>query len=223
MFASSNAKGPVDISGLPPARSRVGGREACLLQIHRVLPLQRLSVINQCLSEKNSVIMSTNSNIATTSTAAVVAVGQVVHLCYWARRRDTGELLQYGEDLRYLHGGFGGVFPRVEQALAGLRCGERTVVAIEPADGYGERDPALLIVQSLHTLPEDEQLTPGSVLFGALPDGREHPYTVIRIDSDRVLLDGNHPWAGLPLEFTLEVIDIRSATRGECAAGRPLV
>lgn len=167
--------------------------------------------------------MSTNSNIAASFPTAVVAAGQVVHLRYWARRRDTGELLQYGEDLRYLHGGFGGVFPRVEQALAGLRCGERAVVAIEPADGYGERDPALLIVQSLHALPEDEDLGPGSVLFGALPDGREHPYTVIRIDSDRVLLDGNHPWAGLPLEFTFDVLEIRSATFGECTAGRPLV
>lgn len=167
--------------------------------------------------------MPVNTNIDASSELAAVATGQVVRLQFWARQRDTRELLQYGEDLWYLHGGFGGVFPRVEQALTGLRCGERAVVSLEPQDGYGMRDPALHIIQSVHSLPDDEELTPGSVLFGELPDGREHPFTVVRIESDQVHLDGNHPWAGLPLEFTFEVLDIRSATAGECAAGRPII
>lgn len=167
--------------------------------------------------------MPVNINIAASSELAAVAVGQVVRLRFWARQRDTRELLQYGEDLCYLHGGFGGVFPRVEQALVGLRCGEHAVVSLEPEDGYGLRDPELLIVQSVNTLPDDEELTLGSVLFGELPDGREHPFTVVRIESEQIHLDGNHPWAGLPLEFTFEVLDIRSATPGECAAGRPII
>jgi len=167
--------------------------------------------------------MSTSLNIAVTSDIAAVAAGHAVRLRFWARRRDNRELLQYGEDLWYLHGRFGGVFPRVEQALTGLRCGERAVVTLEPEDGYGVRDPALVIVQSRHNLPDEEELTPGCVLFGELSDGREHPFTVVRVESDQVQLDGNHPWAGLPLEFTFEVLDIRTATSGECAAGRPFV
>lgn len=153
--------------------------------------------------------MSTASITTDMPYAAAVAPGLAVRLRFWARRRDSRELLQYGEDLWYVHGGFGGVFPRVEQALEGLRCGERAVVELEPQDGYGTRDPDLLIVQPLHSLP-DEELVPGTVLFGELPDGREHPFSVVSIDADQVLLDGNHPWAGLPLEFTFEVLDIRA-------------
>ena len=167
--------------------------------------------------------MSVNINIAASSELAAVTTGQVVRLQFWARQRDTRELLQYGADFCYLHGGFGGVFPRVEQALAGLRCGERAVVTLEPQDGYGLRDPALLIVQSVNSLPDEEELTLGSVLFGELPDGTEHPYTVVRIEAEQAHLDGNHPWAGMPLEFTFEVLDIRSATPGEYAAGRPII
>ncbi|HEY9199093.1 MAG TPA: hypothetical protein VIR60_06980 [Gammaproteobacteria bacterium] len=153
--------------------------------------------------------MSTLSNTAPVPDTAIVAHGHAVRLRFWARHRESRELLQYGDDLWYTHGGFGGVFPRVEQALDGLRCGERAVVELEPQDGYGRRDPALFIVQSLDSLP-DEDLVPGAVLFGELADGREHPFIVVRVEADQVLLDGNHPWAGLPLEFTFEVLEIRT-------------
>ncbi len=150
-----------------------------------------------------------------------VGPGKAVHLRFWARNRESGELLQYGEDLKYLHGGFGGVFPKVERILDGGLRGEHRAVLLDPDEGYGRRDPELIIEQALEELPEEAHM-PGSILFGELPDGREHPFTVISIAHDRAILDGNHPWAELPLEFTFEILDIREATAEECAIGYPL-
>lgn len=150
-----------------------------------------------------------------------IGPGKAVRLRFWARHRTSGELLQYGEDLSYLHGAFGGVFQKVQQVLDGSQCGDQRTVQLDPDEAYGHRDPRLVIERSREEIPEEAHSL-GSVLFGELADGREHPFSVIQIDADRLILDGNHPWAGLPLEFTFEVLAIREATAEECALGHPL-
>lgn len=147
-----------------------------------------------------------------------VAPDRVVRLRFWAREQKSRELLQYGEDLQYLHGGRDGMFPRVESALSGSRPGERVELLLRPEDGYGERDPERVIVQPRFTIPE-EAWRPGFMIMGELPDGREAPYTVVAVDEDTITLDGNHPWAGKLLHFTFEVIEVRESTREERRCG----
>lgn len=147
--------------------------------------------------------------------------GKVVRLRFWARERGSGELLQFGDDLSYLHGGYGGVFPKIEARLEGLGLNGRAQAELAPEEGYGEYDPRRVIVQPRHTLP-DEAAEIGCVLHGEAADGTEQPYVVIAVDDTAVTLDANHPWAGKSLLFHFEVLELRDSTEAERRAGFPL-
>lgn len=126
-----------------------------------------------------------------------------------------GEELEPSErELTYLQGGYGGVFPRVEEALAGQAVGYETVLYLEPEDSFGEYDPELVRLAHREDFPE--QLEVGMTFEGAPGDEEDGElYTVTDIADDTVVLDGNHPLAGMALRFELRVTDIREATDAE--------
>ncbi len=150
-----------------------------------------------------------------------VAPGMAVRLAYCARDQATGELLQYGDDLCYVHGSAAEVFPKVQAALEGLRTGARVRVPLSPEEGYGERDPDRVLVQPRALLPE-EACVPGMPMEATWPDGTASLCVVARVDGERVVLDANHPWAGRHLVFEFEVLSIRPALTAERNAGRIL-
>jgi len=150
-----------------------------------------------------------------------IARGMVVRLAYCARDEVTGELLQYGDDLCYVHGGAGEVFPKVQAVLEGLRAGARARVTLAPEEGYGERDPSRVLVQPRSLLP-DEACEPGMPMEVIWPDGTTCACVVTRVDGEQVVLDANHPWAGRRLVFEFEVLAIRPALAAERTAGRVL-
>lgn len=143
---------------------------------------------------------------------------KVVCLRFWARDAANRELLQFGEDLHYLHGGYGSMFEKIETALEHALCGERVEITIAPEEGYGKRDESGVITQRKDSIPA-EAWEPGFVLMGAMPDGREVPFTVVAVGDEMITLDCNHPWAGKHLHFTFEVMSIRDSTEGERRAG----
>jgi FKBP-type peptidyl-prolyl cis-trans isomerase SlyD len=126
-----------------------------------------------------------------------------------------GEALEEGErEWTYLHGGYGAVFPKVEEALAGRQPGDTTTLYLEPEDTFGDYDADLLRVAPRDRFPA--ALEPGMTfecLPGEAPDGEL--YTVTDLTEDTVVLDGNHPLAGMALRFDLEVEDVRVATLEE--------
>lgn len=136
-----------------------------------------------------------------------------------------GEALEPDErELTYLQGGYGAVFPLVEEALAGQAVGFQTTVFLEPEDGFGEYDADLLRIASRSSFPEALEL---GMTFEGVPgeedDDDEGLFTVTDITDEAVVLDGNHPLAGLALRFDLQVIDVREATEDEIAAERAAV
>ncbi len=148
----------------------------------------------------------------------VVARDQVVQLRFKARDAETGELLQFGDDLFYLHGGYGGAFPKVEQAVEGHQVGDCIAVSLSPEEGYGVYQPELVL-----TLPteefSDELPEPGEAVDGQLPDGRRMTFTVAGISQGKITLDGNHPFAGKQLIFDFEILEIRESIEAERSAG----
>jgi FKBP-type peptidyl-prolyl cis-trans isomerase SlyD len=81
------------------------------------------------------------------------------------------------------------------------------------ADAFGERDESLV-----QTIPKTEfppGVKVGGQLRGRTPDGRDQVFNVVKIKGDKVILDGNHPWAGLNLSMTLKVLDVRAASADE--------
>ncbi len=130
----------------------------------------------------------------------------------------TGKLLESAQEpTTYLHGGYGNLIPKLEEALEGKSAGYRGSVKLTPADAFGERDESLL-----HNIPKS-QFPPGVKVGGQLEatddQGQRIIFTVLKIKGDTVYLDGNHPLAGKSLSFDVKVTDVRAASAEEIQHG----
>ncbi|MCX7891379.1 MAG: peptidylprolyl isomerase [Burkholderiales bacterium] len=125
-----------------------------------------------------------------------------------------------GEPLVYLHGGHGGMFPRVEAELEGKAPADRIRVRLAPEDAFGPRDPELV-------RREPRSKFPGKIRVGMQFEGEmrhgdhAHPvvFRVVKLAEHEVTLDANHPLAGQPIEFRATVLDVRPASPEEIAHG----
>ena len=87
-----------------------------------------------------------------------VAQDTVVSLSYELLNSE-GELIEKTEEpIDYLHGGYDGIFPRVEQALDGKAAGDRLIVRLEPEDAFGDYDETLLRVEPRELFPANLQV-----------------------------------------------------------------
>ena len=145
--------------------------------------------------------------------------GTVVKLDYELKNGD-GELLEdEGAQLEYLHGGFGGIFPKVEEALEGKDVGDEMAITLEPVDAFGEYDAELLRVEPRERFPEAIEV---GMHFEGVPGDREDEaliYTITDITPETVVVDGNHPLAGERLWFKAKVSALRKATQDELTHG----
>ena len=117
----------------------------------------------------------------------------------------------------YLHGGYGNTFAKLEAALEGQAPGFATTLVLQPEDAFGVRDEGLV-----RTIPKSEfppGVKVGGQLRGMTDDGREQVFNVVKIKGPQVLLDGNHPFAGKVLHFTLKVLEVRAASAEEVTHG----
>jgi FKBP-type peptidyl-prolyl cis-trans isomerase SlyD len=160
--------------------------------------------------------MSPNSK----SSAAVISEGKVVQLAY-ILKSDEGEVLDEADaqdPFVYLHGA-DQIVPGLESALEGCKVGDKKTVKVEAADGYGEEDPALVLTVKRTQFPKDVELEEGMQFESELADGSEVVFTVEAIEGDSVSVNGNHPLAGVNLNFDVEVLAIREATSDEIEHG----
>ncbi len=142
----------------------------------------------------------------------------VVELTYELTDTD-GKVIERTEGpIEYLHGGYDGIFPRVEQALSGKSIGDNCRVRLEPEDAFGEYDAELLHLESRSKFPRDVAV--GMRFEGrGVESGTTLVYTVTDVAEDKVAVDGNHPLAGRALDFTCTVTAVRAATAEEIAHG----
>jgi FKBP-type peptidyl-prolyl cis-trans isomerase SlyD len=130
-----------------------------------------------------------------------------------------GNLIQQSaEAVQYLHGGYEGIFPLVEQALQGKAPGASVEVRLEPEDAYGEYDAELVELAERAQFPPELAVGMQFEQEGG-PDNELLIYMVTDIAGDQVVLDGNHPLAGMALNFACTVVAVREATGGEIERG----
>ncbi|MBS0212538.1 MAG: peptidylprolyl isomerase [Proteobacteria bacterium] len=122
-----------------------------------------------------------------------------------------------GQPLAYLHGA-GNIVPGLEQAMQGRSAGDRFDVIVSPEQGYGERDPGLVQVVPRAAFQGVDSIEPG-MQFQAQGGHGPMLVTVAAVDADSVTVDGNHPLAGVPLHFAVEIAQVREATAEELAHG----
>jgi FKBP-type peptidyl-prolyl cis-trans isomerase SlyD len=149
-----------------------------------------------------------------------IAKNAVVTLRYHVSDID-GNLLDAGENpLTYLHGGYEQIFSGVESALEGRSAGEDLQVRLEPEDAFGEYDADLVRVEPRDLFPKDLQV---GMQFEGVGSGDEDDdvtlFTITDIEEGKVVVDGNHPWAGKALDFFCSVMEVRPATHEEITHG----
>ena len=140
----------------------------------------------------------------------------VVTLTYIVKDADGNLLEESNEPVSYLHGDYDNIFPLVERALDGKTTGEKVEMKLQLADAFGEFDENLVRMEPREGFPDDIEI---GMQFVGSPDGggEELLYTVTDIAEDKVVVDGNHPYAGQAVHFQCVVSDVRAATADEIA------
>jgi len=143
----------------------------------------------------------------------------VVTLACDVRDCDGHPVEAEGTLLTYLHGGYGGIFPRVENELQGKEIGHEVRLTLDPEDAFGDYDAELIRVEARARFPEALEV---GMRFEGVPgenEGEALIYTVTDVTTDAVVVDGNHPLAGERLWFRATVQQVRRATEDEIEHG----
>lgn len=142
----------------------------------------------------------------------------------WTLKDSLGETLDELQDpVEFLVGG-SDLLPAIEAALQGHEAGATLHLNLEPEDAFGDFDEQLVFLAARAQLPE--HLEEGMLIEAAsLPEGALHGaapdlvLTISEIYPDHVVLDGNHPLAGIGLRLRLKVVQVREASVDEVGRG----
>jgi len=131
-----------------------------------------------------------------------------------------GNLIDESQDggFEYLHGS-GNIIPGLERELVGKSVGDNISVEIAPEEAYGARDESLLKTVSMDLFENSKEVEVGKRFSAQTPDGNMHTVTISEVKGDEVVIDTNHPLAGVALHFQVDVVSIRPASAEEIAHG----
>jgi FKBP-type peptidyl-prolyl cis-trans isomerase SlyD len=137
----------------------------------------------------------------------------------WRLENTQDELIDaLDEPLEVFYGG-DDLLTRIEAVLEGQETGFETRVQLEPEQAFGDYRPELVCFEDRAVFPD--RIEPG-MQFDGLPEGcategmpADAIYTVTEVYPNHVVLDGNHPLAGMALRLALKVTDVREATAEE--------
>jgi len=139
---------------------------------------------------------------------------------HYTLTNDEGEVIDSsigGSPLAYLHGA-GNIISGLEKALHGKAEGEQFTVRIEADDAYGDfmEDRVQIIPREMF---EGVDVLEVGMQFHADVSSGPGVVTIVEIDGDDITIDGNHPLAGVPLTFNVEIVEIRPASKEEMDHG----
>ena len=147
---------------------------------------------------------------------------QCVVALTWTLKDTLGEVLdQLDEPVEFLVGG-DDLLARIEEALQGHEAGAQLDLHLEPEEAFGDYNEQLVFLEPRSLFPSE--LEEGMTFEGLPPGGsteapRDLLYTVTEIYPEHVVLDGNHPLAGVALRLHLKVERVREATEEEIGRG----
>jgi FKBP-type peptidyl-prolyl cis-trans isomerase SlyD len=105
--------------------------------------------------------------------------------------------------------GDGSMIPGLEQALLGHEVGDKFTVHIEPDEAYGHHQRQLVKTISKEMIQtEAEEIIKGMV-FQVGSGDESQVVKVIEVEDDGIVVDGNHPLAGLTFNFDISVLEVR--------------
>ena len=151
----------------------------------------------------------------------------ITHPCVvsltWKLQDSQGQLIdELADPVEFFYGG-DDLLAKVEEALADQESGFAATLHLEPEHAFGEYDPALVFFEARAIFPDEVEVgmqfdgVPPGAVTADMPAGTI--YTVTEVYPDHIVLDGNHPLAGIALRLDLAVRDVRAATETEVEAG----
>lgn len=151
-----------------------------------------------------------------------IAAPCVVSLTWELHDAQNRPIDELKEPVEFFVGG-DDLLAKVEEALLGHAAGDELSLQLEPEQAFGDYKPALVCFESRSLFPQE--LEPG-MAFEGLPEGavtagmpRDAIYVVTEVYDEHVVLDGNHPLAGMALRLHIKVRDVREASAEEQETG----
>ena len=149
---------------------------------------------------------------------------QCVVALTWTLKDTLGEILDVLDDpVEFLVGGQD-LLPAIEEALQGHVAGAKIQLQIEPEQAFGDFNDQLIFLEPRQLFPKE--LQEGLTMEGtALPEGcnpdapKDALYTVTDIYPEHVVLDGNHPLAGIAIRISMTIESVREASEEEIGSG----
>lgn len=108
--------------------------------------------------------------------------------------------------------GDGNLLPGFEQALFGLRAGEKTEQVLPPSQAFGDLNPDNVMRYPRSQFDPELPLTRGLVLGFSDSAGNEQAGVIKGFGEDGVDVDFNHPLAGREIRFTAQILRVEPAT-----------
>ncbi|GJM04040.1 MAG: peptidyl-prolyl cis-trans isomerase [marine bacterium B5-7] len=144
---------------------------------------------------------------------------KVANINYTLKDKDSNVMDESTDGkFTYLHGAKN-LIPALEDALEGKESGDKVNVVVAPENAYGPRDDQKIQRVPRKMFPVDQELAVGMPFSSATPDGTAVNVVITAIEETEVVIDGNHPLAGVELHFDIEVIGVRDATKEELEHG----
>lgn len=148
-----------------------------------------------------------------------ISQNKVVSIDY-TLTNDAGEVLDSSKGrgpLEFIFG-TGQIIPGLEEALSGKTKGDKFNVHIAPENAYGIRYDEMMQEVPKSNFPEGQELEVGMQFHAQSPQG---PITIViaKIEGDNVTIDGNHPLAGVALNFDVEVMNVAEMSEKDHSCG----
>ncbi|MBT5231173.1 MAG: peptidylprolyl isomerase [Methylococcales bacterium] len=140
-------------------------------------------------------------------TDLIIEKGKHVQLTY-SISDDTGDIVEQSDiPVTYQHGRGSGVFQKLSDGLAGHKKGDKLDVVLGPDDGFGQYHDEMVFEDDVNNVPEEFR-TIGAKADFQNEAGDVQSFTVTKIENGRIVMDGNHPFAGKTVTFHIFVVDV---------------
>jgi FKBP-type peptidyl-prolyl cis-trans isomerase SlpA len=130
---------------------------------------------------------------------------------HFALKLDNGDVVDSTFDKKpaTFKVGDGSLLPGFEQAIYGLKAGDKRTLSVEPEQGFGQPNP-----QNVQIMPRNQfegmELSEGLLVIFNDAANAELPGIVRQFDDNQVTIDFNHPLSGKTLSFDVEIIEVQS-------------
>ena len=104
--------------------------------------------------------------------------------------------------------GEGRMLPKIENAVKGMKAGEKKSIKLKPEEAFGERREDLIKDVQRDAIALDREPEVGATLLLMADNERAFPATIVKVEKETLSIDLNHPLAGKNVIITIEVLAI---------------